>query len=119
MTNVMQPLHLLVVTLAGWLNRRQRAVINYLIEDNRVLKDQLKRQRLQFTNDQRRRLAAKAKVLGRQILDEIDTLVTPDTLPAWRRKLIVEKWTFSRKGPSLNCIRPCVRTSNLQALAGC
>ena len=79
MTNVIQPFHLLVVALAGWLNRHQQAVIDYLIEENRVLKDQLEGQRLRFTDDQRRRLAAKAKVLGRRLLDEIETLVTPDT----------------------------------------
>ena len=99
MTHVIQPFHLLVVALAGWLNRHQQAVIEYLMEENRVLKDQLDGKRLRFTDDQRRRLAAKAKVLGRQLLDEIDTLVTPDTLLAWHRKLIAEKWTFSRKGP--------------------
>ena len=41
----------------------------------------------------------KAKILGRQLLDEIETLVTPDTLLAWHRKLIAEKWTYRRKGP--------------------
>ncbi len=64
MTHVIQPFHFLVVALAGWLNRHQQAVIDYLIEENRVLKDQLDGQRLRFTDDQRRRLAAKAKVLG-------------------------------------------------------
>ena len=98
MTNVIQPFHLLVVALAGWLNRNQQAVIDYLIEENRVLKDQLEGQRLRFTDDQRRRLAAKAKVLGRRLLDEIETLVTPETLLVWHRKLIAEKWTFPRKG---------------------
>ncbi len=83
MTYVIQPVHLLVVALAGWLNRHQQTVIDYLIEENRVLKDQLDGQRLRFSDDQRRRLAAKAKVLGRQLLDEIDTLVTPDALLAW------------------------------------
>ena len=33
------------------------------------------------------------------MLDEIETLVTPDTLLAWHRKLIAEKWTYPRKGP--------------------
>ncbi len=41
----------------------------------------------------------KTKVLGRRLLDEVKTLVTPDTLLAWHRKLIAEKWTYSRKGP--------------------
>ncbi len=99
MTNILQPFHLLLVALASWLNRHQQAVIDYLIEENRVLKEQLEGQRLRFTDDQRRRLAAKAKVLGRRVLDEMETLVTPDTLIAWHRKLIAEKWTFPRKGP--------------------
>lgn len=37
--------------------------------------------RVRFTNDQRRRLAAKARTLGRRLLREIATIVTPDTLP--------------------------------------
>jgi len=104
MTNVIHPFRLLVIALAGWLNRHQQAVIDYLIEENRVLKDQLDGQRLRFTDEQRIRLAVKAKVLGRRALDEIETLVTPDTLLAWHRKLVAKKWTYPRKGPG----RPCV-----------
>jgi len=99
MTNVIQPFHLLVIALAGWLNRQQQAVIDYLIEENRVLKEQLEGQRLRFTDEQRIRLAVKAKVLGRRALDELETLVTPDTLLAWHRKLIAQKWTYARTGP--------------------
>ena len=99
MTNAIQPFHLLVTALAGWLNRQQQAVIDYLIEENRFLKDQLEGQRLRFTDEQRIRLAVKAKVLGRRALDELETLVTPDTLLAWHRKLIAKKWTYARKGP--------------------
>jgi hypothetical protein len=97
MTNAIQPFHLLVIALASWLNRHQQAVIDYLIEENRVLKEQLEGQRLRFTDDQRIRLAVKAKVLGRRLLDELETLVTPDTLLAWHRKLIAQKW-YTRKG---------------------
>jgi hypothetical protein len=31
MTNAIQPFHLLVIALAGWLNRQQQAAIDYLI----------------------------------------------------------------------------------------
>jgi hypothetical protein len=99
LTNVITPLQLLIIALAGWLNRQQQAVIDYLIEENRVLKDQLDGQRLRFTDEQRIQLAVKDKVLGRRALDEIETLVTPDTLLAWHRKLIAKKWTYPRKGP--------------------
>ena len=85
MSNAIQPFHLLVIALAGWLNRQQQAAIDYLMEENRVLKDQLGGQRLLFTDEQRIRLAVKAKVLGRGALDELETLVTPDTLLAWHR----------------------------------
>ena len=47
MANVIQPFRLLIITLAGWLNRHQQAAIDYLIEENRVLKDQLEGQRHQ------------------------------------------------------------------------
>ena len=52
MTNAIQPFHLLVIALAGRLNRRQQTVTVYLIEENRVLKDQLEGQRLWFTDSQ-------------------------------------------------------------------
>ena len=96
MTNVIHPFQFLVIALAGWLNRYQQAVIDYLIEENRVLKDQLDGQRLRFTDEQRIRLAVKAKVLGRRALDEIETLVTPDALLAGHRKLVAKKWTYPR-----------------------
>ena len=38
MSNVIHPFQLLAIALAGWLNRHQQAVIDYLIEENRVLK---------------------------------------------------------------------------------
>ena len=56
MTHVIQPFHLLVTALAGWLNRHQQAGIDYLIEENRVLKEQLEGKRLRFTDEQRMRL---------------------------------------------------------------
>jgi predicted metal-dependent HD superfamily phosphohydrolase len=65
MTSAIQPFHLLVIALAGWVDRHQQAVIDYLNGESRVLKQQLDGQRLRFTDEQRMRLAVKAKVLGR------------------------------------------------------
>jgi hypothetical protein len=45
MTNALQPFHLLVIAVACWLNRQQQVVIDYLIEENRVLKEQVEGQR--------------------------------------------------------------------------
>ena len=47
------PLQVLLVTLAGWVNRHQQHVIEYLVEENRVLKGQLEGRRLRLTDDQR------------------------------------------------------------------
>jgi hypothetical protein len=99
MSSAIQPFHLLVIAVAGWLNRQQQVVTDYLIKENRVLKEQVEGQRLRFTDEQRMRLAVKAKGLGRRLLDELETLMTPDTLLAWHRKLIAQKWTYARKGP--------------------
>ena len=92
-------LQLLLATFAGWVGRQQTAVITYLIEENRVLREQLESdgKRLRFTDDQRRRLAAKGKPLGRKVLRQIDTIVTPETILAWHRALIAAKWTYPRK----------------------
>jgi transaldolase len=60
----LSPLRVLLVTLAGWINRHQQDVIEYLLEENRVLKEQVKGRRLRLTDAQRRRLAAKGRRLG-------------------------------------------------------
>jgi len=86
------PLRLLLVALAGWINQQQRDVIAYLQEENRVLREQLGPRRLRFTDDQRIRLAAKARVLGRRVLEELRSIVTPDTLLAWHRTLIARNY---------------------------
>jgi len=59
-----------------------------LREENRVLRAQIGDRRLRFDDDQRRRLAVRAKMLGRQVLAEVATIVTPETLLSWHRKLI-------------------------------
>jgi hypothetical protein len=49
-------------------NRKQQDVIDYLKTENEVLREKLGKKRILLTNDQRRRLAIKGKVLGRKAL---------------------------------------------------
>jgi transposase-like protein len=60
-----------------------------------VLREQIGNRRLRFTDDQRRRLAAMAKKLGRKVLAQVATVVTPETLLAWHRRLIAKKYDGS------------------------
>jgi hypothetical protein len=90
------PLHLFVAPLLGWLQREQNEIIQYLREENRVLKPQLRHQHLRLTDDDRRRLAALGARLGRRMLAQVATIVTPDTIPRWHRQLIARKWTYSK-----------------------
>ena len=85
--------------LAGWINRQQQQVIEYIRTENQVLKEKLGPNRILLNDDQRRRLAVKGKILGRQRLEEVGTLFTPDTILRWHRMLIAQKWDYSlRRG---------------------
>ena len=94
------PFQLVLLMFAGWLNRHQLDVIEYLQEENRLLKERLGGRRLRFTDAERRRLARAAHALGRKVLSELETIVTPDTLLRWYRELVARKWDYShRRGP--------------------
>lgn len=91
------PWQFLIACLAAWIHREQQQRLEYAQLELTVAKEMLGTKRLRFTDDQRRRLAAKAKQVGRQGIVEIGSLVTPDTLLRWHRTLIARKWTYERK----------------------
>jgi len=86
----------ILICLAGWINRNQQNVIEYLQEEVKVLQEQLcKKPRL--NDDQRRRLATKAKKIGLQRLKALAAIVTPRTLLDWHQRLIARKYDGSAK----------------------
>lgn len=87
----------LAVIIAGWLNEQQQQALEYLREENRVLRAQLGGRRIRLTDDQRRRLAARGNTLGRRLLTELCTIVTPDTILRWHRELVARKYDGSEK----------------------
>jgi hypothetical protein len=90
------PLRFLLLLFSGLVSRGQVRMIDYLREECRVLKEQLG-DRVHLHDGQRRRLAAKGKLLGRRLLAQVATIVTPDTILRWHRQLIAAKHTYTQK----------------------
>src|SRR4030095_14637852 len=80
---------------AGWVHRHQLIVIEFLQAENRLLKDRLRGRRIRFTDAERALLARKAKAVGRRASLELNTIVSPDTLLRWYRRLVAQKWNFA------------------------
>ena len=60
-----------------------------------MLKEKLGKKRIRLTDDQRRRLAIQGKLLGRKLLEQVATIVTPGTILRWHRN------SWPRNGTSL------------------
>ena len=93
----MDPVRLLLVCVAGWMNRNQQEVIEYLREEVRVLREHLGAKRLRFSDEQRARLARKAKRIKFGRLKQIASLVTPQTLLGWHKRWVARKYDSSAK----------------------
>ena len=89
--------HFLLAVFAGWVNRRQQYVIGYLEAENKCLREQMGNRKISFSDYQRRRLAGSGKKLKPEDRRRYVSLVTPETLLRWHRKLIARKWTFAKK----------------------
>jgi putative transposase len=91
----LKPWQLYLVIIAGWVHWQQQFVIEYLITENKILREVHGPKRILLTDDQRRRLAVKGKILGRKLLAEVGTVFTPDTILRWHRQLVAQKWDYT------------------------
>ena len=107
MNEILQPWQLLLAILSGWIHHRQQKMIEFQNDQIESLLKQMGRKRILLTDDQRRLLAVKGKDLGRKALRELTTIVTPDTMLRWHRKLVANKWDHSEKRKSVG--RPRIR----------
>ena len=84
----------------------------YLVAENRILHQQIKGC-VPLSDGERKILAEIGKKLGKQALKEVATIVKPDTILTWHRKLVAQKFDGSqqRKRPG----RPTVH-AELEAL---
>ena len=85
----------LLAAISGELNVELARQIDFLKAENKILRSQIKG-RIRLKDSERRTLAELGKPLGRRILEEISTIVTPDTLLRWHRKLIAMKFDGSK-----------------------
>ena len=92
-----KPLVMLLLMLAGWINRQQQDVIDYLKEENKILREKLGKKRVILNDDQRRRLAIKGKTLGRRLLEDICCVFSPDMILKWHRRLVAQKYDGSKR----------------------
>src|SRR6202171_462420 len=97
MGSVSPLLSFLLVIVSGWVHQHQLLVIEFLQAENQLLKERLRGQRIRFTDAERALLARKAKAVGRKALLELDTVVSPDTLLRWHRRLVAQKWNFTHR----------------------
>ena len=81
--------------ITGSVDRELLLRNEYLVTENRILRDQLQG-RLRLTDGERRTLAEIGKQLGKRALEEVASIVRPDTILGWHRKLIARKFDGSK-----------------------
>jgi hypothetical protein len=104
---------LCVFALVGWVNRGQQQVIEFLLEENRVLREQLGGRHLRLTDMQQRRLAVRAKAFGRKTLMAVARVVTPDTLLRWYRT--ATSWSPTPPKEAIHFSTKCVVATLLRS----
>jgi hypothetical protein len=72
----------------------------YLVTENRILRNQIDG-RVPLNDGERKVLAEIGKKLGKHALAEVATIVKPDTILAWHRKLVAQKFDGSQQRKAL------------------
>ncbi len=84
----------MLAVVTGEIEESLLARVEYMVEENRVLRNQLDK-RLKLTDPERKVLAEKAVLLGKLMADTV-TIVKPDTILKWHRRLVAKKFDGSR-----------------------
>ena len=100
---------MLLAVLCGMVYQRQQQIIQFQNAQIEALLKKFGRKRLLLNDDQRRLLAVKAHAIGRKALLELKTVVTPNTILRWHRKLVAKKFDSSdNRKPGRSRIRQIV-----------
>jgi len=85
-----------IATVARLLCRELTLQNEYLQLENRVLKEKVPG-RIRFTDEERRSLAEAALAMGRSLMKEVVSIVKPETILAWQRRLEKQKWDYTER----------------------
>ena len=99
-----KPMAIILTMLAGWINHQQSEIIEYLTEENKILREKLGKKRIRLNDNQRCRLAVLGKKLGRKVLGQFCTAFSPDTILRWHRELVARKYDGSVRPVKLFCM---------------
>jgi putative transposase len=103
----------LLASITGSDDEELRLRNAYMAAERRILRNQLKRPRVQLTDAERKTLAEMGQKLGRQALAEVATIAKPDTILAWPRTCAAQ--TCDRSPPCKALGRPRIN-QELEAL---
>ena len=84
----------IIATITRLLCRELTLQNEYICQENKLLKSKIKK-RIVFTDDERRTLVGAAMAMGRDLMEQVVTIVKPKTILAWQRKLEKQKWDYS------------------------
>jgi len=85
----------LLAYVTGSVNQELLLRNEYLAAENRILRTKLP-PRLRLSNPERMRLAEIGKRMGRKALREVACVAKPDTILAWYRRLVAQKFDGSK-----------------------
>src|SRR2546428_6909153 len=97
----------LLASITGTVDQELLLRNAYLVTENRILRNQIKG-RIRLSDGERKTLAEMGQKLGKQALAEVAKIVKPDTILAWHRTLVAQKFDGSqqRKAPGRPKVDP-------------
>ena len=102
-----RPWTMLLMMMAGWINSHQQDVIEFLREENKILREKLGTKRIILNDNQRMRLARLGKRIGRKVLSEACCAFSPDTVV-----LLNNSYFFTAQGLTAYCLPIYMINSN-------
>ncbi len=84
----------IIATITRLLCRELTLQNEYLRRENKILKSKVTK-RISFTDEERRTLVESAMAMGRDLMEQVVTIVQPKTILAWQKRLENQKWDYS------------------------